>query len=330
MTTSRAPLIWITRAQPAADETAERVRALGLEALVDPVLQVRALGGRIGFGGMGAIAFTSRNGVDAFAASNPERDLPVFAVGDATAEAARRAGFAHVRSADGDVEALARLIGAEHDRASGAVLAITAREPAGDLSAALAGVGVNVAAIQAYGTLTQTAEAARAQLGQIRAILIHSPRAALALAEQLTRSQAAGLSVIAISANAAAPLGEAGFAEVRIAARPTEAAMLDELDRMIGPRRAPPAKPEAAPSQKLDAPAAPAPDPDDDDDAPIRVITPAFIIALTFGLACVLAALVIAFILPRMASARDPAKPASSAAPSHSAARPHARGLGNP
>ncbi|WP_415491802.1 uroporphyrinogen-III synthase, partial [Brevundimonas diminuta] len=41
------------------------------------------------------------------------RRHPVFAVGDATAEAARAAGFADVRSAAGDIHALARLIAAE-------------------------------------------------------------------------------------------------------------------------------------------------------------------------------------------------------------------------
>src|SRR5258706_238433 len=39
----RRQRIWITRAQPAADVTAERVRALGHEALVAPLLAVHLL-----------------------------------------------------------------------------------------------------------------------------------------------------------------------------------------------------------------------------------------------------------------------------------------------
>ena len=35
--------VWITRAQPGADATAERVRALGHEAVVAPLLAVRPL-----------------------------------------------------------------------------------------------------------------------------------------------------------------------------------------------------------------------------------------------------------------------------------------------
>ena len=58
--------IWITRAQPGAQATAERVRGMGLEAVVEPLLEVRALGeGEIDLAGAGALAFTSAHGVRA-------------------------------------------------------------------------------------------------------------------------------------------------------------------------------------------------------------------------------------------------------------------------
>src|SRR4051812_12438776 len=103
----RRQKIWITRAQPGADATAERVRALGHEALVAPLLAVRALEDvEIDLIGVAALAFTSANGVRAFADLSPERQIRVFAVGSTTAQAARAAGFRLVLSADGDVEAL--------------------------------------------------------------------------------------------------------------------------------------------------------------------------------------------------------------------------------
>ena len=43
MPARRHQRIWVTRAQPGADATAERVRALGHDALVAPLLAVRAL-----------------------------------------------------------------------------------------------------------------------------------------------------------------------------------------------------------------------------------------------------------------------------------------------
>ena len=100
--------VWITRARPAAEATAARVTALGFESLVDPLLAVEALDADIDLAQAKALAFTSGNGVEAFARLSDERALPVFAVGRATAQAAKAAGFISVASADGDVEALCR------------------------------------------------------------------------------------------------------------------------------------------------------------------------------------------------------------------------------
>src|SRR4051812_13210942 len=98
---TRRQKIWITRAQPGADVTAERVRALGHDVLVTPLLSVRALPGvHIDLIGVAALAFTSANGVRAFADLTGERNLKVFAVGAATALAARAVGFKTVLSAD--------------------------------------------------------------------------------------------------------------------------------------------------------------------------------------------------------------------------------------
>src|SRR5258707_10340335 len=80
----RRQKIWITRAQPAADITAERVRALGHEALVAPLLAVRPLPDvEVDLSGVAALAFTSANGVRAFADLSGERSLRGFALGAA-------------------------------------------------------------------------------------------------------------------------------------------------------------------------------------------------------------------------------------------------------
>ena len=134
----RRQKIWITRAQPGADATAERVRALGHEAVIAPLLAVHALPDvQVDLHGVAALAFTSANGVRAFADISPERAIRVFAVGAATAQAARAAGFKLVLSADGDVEALAEGIGQRRGELRGAVLHPGAVDLAGDLVGAL-------------------------------------------------------------------------------------------------------------------------------------------------------------------------------------------------
>ena len=89
---SGAP-VWITRARPGAETTAARVAALGFEAVVDPLLAVETLAFAVDLSDVRALAFTSANGVEAFARGSSERGLPVFAVGRATARAAEAAGF---------------------------------------------------------------------------------------------------------------------------------------------------------------------------------------------------------------------------------------------
>jgi uroporphyrinogen-III synthase len=214
--------IWVTRAEPGASRTAERLRALGHEPRVAPVLRVRPLAGPIDLDGVGALAFTSGNGVRAFTGLSADRTLPVFAVGETTALAARQAGFAAVASADGDVAALAALIAASAGRLAGGVLFAGAVEPAGDLVAALTAAGVPARAAPVYDTIALAPEVpAGAQ-----ALLVHSPKAAQALAA----AQLAGLSAYCISAAAAAPLARSA-ARVLVASRPDE----DSLLRLLAP-----------------------------------------------------------------------------------------------
>ncbi len=213
--------IWITRAEPGASRTADKLRALGHEPVVAPLLEVHALPGPIDLDGVAALAFTSANGVRAFAERNAERELPTFAVGDATAAAARSAGFADVASAAGDLDALADLIAAHAQRLTGAVLAPGPREPAGDLARALAAQGVTARPLALYETLPVFPPRG---MGPVDAVLIHSPKAAERLA--VVMGEKTGPAAYCISAAAAAPLGGRPFASVQWAARPDEDSLL--------------------------------------------------------------------------------------------------------
>ena len=225
--------IWVTRTSPDAEATAERLRALGHAPLVAPVLGVRPAGGpRPSLEGVGALAFTSRNGVAAFAAICPERDLPVFVVGEATARAARAAGFARVRSADGDVKALADLIVQDRDSFSGLVLHPGAHVPAEDLPGALKIHGVAARAHPVYRTdpaelpLAVTAALAARPL-ELDGVLVHSARAAECLAALPDLQRAAQLiDAFCISAAAAAPLRPLNLRSVAVAPHPDETALL--------------------------------------------------------------------------------------------------------
>jgi len=219
--------IWVTRTRPQAETTAERLRAMGLEPVVAPLLEARALSDvSLDLSGADAIAFTSGHAVRAFAALCEARSLPVFAVGEATAAMARAAGFTDVRAGRGDVSALARTIAAATPKPA-LVLNPTAREPAADLAALLRARGVQARSVVVYETVPS---GLREPPQGVDAVLIHSPRAARMLANLVTPDQARGLRVFAISAAAAAPLTSPPFANIALAPFPDEAGLLNLLE----------------------------------------------------------------------------------------------------
>lgn len=213
--------VWVTRTQPGADQTARRLADLGIEALVDPVLRVRPLDMPIDLDGFDALVFTSPNGVSVFAGRALRRDLPAFAVGDATAAALADIGFIDVRSASGDVQDLARLL---IESRPGRALRLGPRRPAGDLVGLAAAGGVEVVSLPIYETV-EIEPGHALQADGLSHVLIHSGRAAEAVARHVTPERLAFLSVLAISQAAAAPL-EGRVAAIAHAPFPDEASLL--------------------------------------------------------------------------------------------------------
>jgi len=221
-------LVWITRARPGADVTAARVRALGLEAVVEPLLEVRTITeAALDLDGVCAVAFTSANAVAAFAERSPEREIRVFAVGDATAAAARAQRFKSVLSAQGDVTALAMALTTRRRELAGVILYPAAAEPAQDLAGALAAVGLNVRQTALYETVElEPNEALVERLPQIDGVLLHSAKAARTLADFLKAHPAPQLAAFCLSRQVARALGRAALASVASAAAPNETSLL--------------------------------------------------------------------------------------------------------
>ena len=97
----------VTRPQADGERTAAALEALGHEVLVAPLMRIEPVAVDLA-GTWSAIVITSANALQA-APATADKTLPVFAVGDRSAEAARRAGFSEVSSANGDIKDLVRL-----------------------------------------------------------------------------------------------------------------------------------------------------------------------------------------------------------------------------
>ena len=104
----------VTRPEPDGSRQAEKLRAMGHEPVLAPLLTIEILPGvALDLKGAQAIIVTSRNVLRAVAA-RPElieaRNLPLYAVGDATADVAAELGFRQIVVGAGTGEQLADLI----------------------------------------------------------------------------------------------------------------------------------------------------------------------------------------------------------------------------
>ncbi len=221
----------ITRPEEDAGPLAARLRELGHESLIAPMMRIDAVpGARVDLAGVQALLVTSANGARALAVATDDRERPVLAVGDASAKAARAAGFRRVDSAGGDVEDLARLVAARLSPADGAVLHAAGSKVAGDLSGRLTGAGFTfrrqvlyeARPVAALGPRTEAALGGR----RIDGVLFFSPRTAeifVSLAAAAGLGECLGACVaFCLSRAVADRAGALTWAEVRVAALPDQ------------------------------------------------------------------------------------------------------------
>ncbi|MGF1461695.1 MAG: uroporphyrinogen-III synthase [Maricaulaceae bacterium] len=227
----------MTRAEPGATETAKRIEALGLRAVIAPMLEIEPLPApELGDAAIQAVCFTSQNGVRTFAQAYRHRPQ-ALCVGAATAEAAAAAGFDPIWSAEGDVDALATLALARLDPSFGRVVHAAGEARVGDLAGRLHSAGFQAQTVTLYAahpaeTFSERVREALVR-GEIAAVLGHSKRG-LARFVALYRNwrQAADLprpAAICISPRVAEAADPAVFAQVRIAEHPDETALLARL-----------------------------------------------------------------------------------------------------
>jgi uroporphyrinogen-III synthase len=230
--------ILVTRPREDSERLAEKLEAMGHEVLIEPLFTIEPeLGAPLDLDGVQALLLTSANGVRALALRSERRDIPVLAVGDATAAAARDFGFAQVESAGGDVEDLADLVRARLRPDGGALLHAAGSVTAGDLAGNLGAAGYDVRRVVLYraepvGALSaETAAALRD--GRIDLAVFFSPRTARTFVSLVKaaglESACARIAVLGLSQAVLDAASEIGWAAHGAAAEPTEASLLDAL-----------------------------------------------------------------------------------------------------
>src|ERR1700720_724990 len=187
--------VLVTRPQPDDETTAAALRARGFEVLLAPMLRFEP----VAFGAddearYGAVIVTSANalrGIEPHPTAGNLLKVPLLAVGEHTASAARGAGFETVMSANGDAGALRELVEASVKtkalQKTSTLLHLAGADLARDLAGELGARGFSVVTLTTYrmapvsGLPREACEAFAA--GRVEAVLHYSRRSARAFLE---------------------------------------------------------------------------------------------------------------------------------------------------
>lgn len=225
----------ITRPLEDARPLAAELERLGHWTLLEPLLQIEPLPeSPLDLTDVQAILITSANGLRALATRTERRELPVLAVGDSSARAARDIGFAQVASASGDVADLADLASARLDPLAGPLLHVAGTRVAGDLSGLLERKGFSYR----RATLYRARRAERLSdacadaflTGGIDGVLFFSPRTAATFVSLITARDLSGslrrVAALCLSPAVAEEARRVPWRRLLTAARPDQAALL--------------------------------------------------------------------------------------------------------
>lgn len=235
--------VLVTRAADQAEDTARRLREQGHVPVIAPLRRVERLVERLDGEAPARIVVTSANALRDIAVPPGWLAVPVIAVGEATAQAARDAGFPKVSAAGGDARSAASLLLAGGVSAEPVVfLAGSPRKP--DFEAMLEAAGQAVRVVEIYRMIEDASLPAgileEFTAGSLDVVLHFSAESATTFIKALA---VAGLPLpalsprhLALSADAARPLVEAGLsrAALLVARCPTQDALLDLLGPPLG------------------------------------------------------------------------------------------------
>src|SRR6201996_4015079 len=243
--------VLVTRPHQDNEATAASLRARGVEVLQAPMLRFEPLPWQDDADARyGAVIVTSANalrGVEKHPAGQRLFKLPMFAVGDHTAAAAKEAGFDKVTSANGGAvalrEAVLAAVKAKQLKKTSPLLYLAGADLARDLAGDLGERGFTVVTQTTYRMIPVTSFSREVSDGfaanGIEAVLHYSRRSARAFVEA-ARSAGVEISALAIpqcclSDAVASIVRDAGASQIMTARTPDENAVLDVLTRALRP-----------------------------------------------------------------------------------------------
>jgi uroporphyrinogen-III synthase len=224
--------VLVLRAREDAERTSEKLRAMGSEPLLSPVLEIVATDAAIPKCDYDAVLATSAKGVEHVALDGALRAMPLHAVGARTAKIARELGW-RVELVAGNARALLPLLCARY-KSPARFLYLAGRDRQADLENGLRAAGHEAVIVETYAARAALAlwKEAREALakGDVAAVLHYSKRSAEIFLE-LTKDAALEESLrpiphLALSKDVAAPLEHALGVSPLVAEKPDEEHLL--------------------------------------------------------------------------------------------------------
>lgn len=229
--------ILITRPRAQAEALAQALEARGHHCLVEPMLTIERLEPEApNLDDVQALVLTSTNAAPSI--NEGMRELPVFAVGRATAKAAQAAGCERVLVADGDGEHLAQLLVARCRPDAGALLHVCGTEVRAGMGEHLTQSGYEVRRHPVYkaSVAADLSQELQDLLEDRRldAVLLFSPRTATIfvdlIAEYGFEEFLDSTDAVCLSGAIARLCRSVGWRSIRIAHRPDQMSIVDLLD----------------------------------------------------------------------------------------------------
>jgi uroporphyrinogen-III synthase len=231
-------LCLITRTQPGAQVSVNALQNLGFDAIAIPAATTTPTDAALTVNGVQALLMTSAAAARSTITTPQVRALPVYAVGDATADAANQAGFETVISAGGDGATLAVLAADRMKPGDGALLHLRGQEVAGDVTGMLNACGFETRLLEVYqthdhpdfrGTIRESLES------NSGGIVFHSPAGARRFLQAIEGANLKldGWTAFGLSLACLLPIESSGFRAIFAAERPDEDALIELITKRL-------------------------------------------------------------------------------------------------
>ena len=238
--TKKEQVVLVTRPDEEGLALANQLKTVGKKILLEPMLIVENLPVKdLSYDKTQAYVITSANSIKALLNLRPDLEIPLFAVGNASAIAARKSGFKTVYSADGDADDLAKLVDDVLNPSEGDLLYISGKTQSGNLFKKLSSLGFGCREVFVYETIPRKSlspeTVAAIKNDQVDTILLYSSKTAEVLIKLVRKSrlvrQCKKITIICLSKGIANVAKSLNWYNVLVSDKPTQEGMLGLLEK---------------------------------------------------------------------------------------------------